>query len=148
MPEWVDGTQRQLARSSRPGYCGRDVAQAVVDEWLSAVLGMGIRSIICLLTEEQLAYYGDVPSGLLDYCRSHGLAVKHHPITDPAHDPAGWEELEAPMEDLMHRLQELPKPVLVHCSAGRDRTGYVVKYLVEDVPSQSWTKWAEEALEA
>jgi len=142
MPEWVDGTCRQLARSSRPGYPGRLVGTEVVDDWISIVLNMGVRSIICLLTADQLEYYREVPGGLLHCYRASGTEVRHRPITDPAHNPRGWDELDDAMPQLKRDLEDMPKPVLVHCSAGIDRTGRVVDRYLLNVTREQWEEWA------
>ncbi len=92
---------------------------------------MGIRSIICLLTEEQLGFYGDVPGGLLEYYRQNGLKVSHIGITDPASKPKGWDELDRKLESIYNEFKAMCKPVLVHCSAGQDRTGKAVEYIQE-----------------
>ena len=120
---------RLLARSSRPGYCCKDVSPEVVDEWIANARHIGIKSIICLLTEDQLAYYRRITGGLLTYYCRQGFNIVHIPVIDPAHDPRGWDDLERRLADVYAAFDRLPKPVLVRCSADVDRTGRAVDYI-------------------
>ena len=127
-PYWE--IQGSLARSSRPGYSSEDVPREEVDDWLRKVKALGVKSIICLLTEEQIGFYPQVPGRLLSYYRQQGLKVEHIGITDPARDPErGGAELQRSLPEIYEAFKRLPKPVLVHCSAGQDRTGKAVAYI-------------------
>ena len=71
-----------LYRSGRPGYPCESVAEAAVAEWIARARSHRIQTILCLLDEKQLAYYTEVPGGLLDYYRQAGFVVLHHPVED------------------------------------------------------------------
>ena len=117
-----------LAKSSRPGYPSvEEISRETVDLWVDEVRGMGVGSIICILAERQLVYYSNLPGGLIDYYRSSGLEVFHIPQRDHKSPPLNDEN-----QLLVARgFEELPKPVLVHCSAGIDRTGMAVEIISE-----------------
>jgi protein tyrosine phosphatase (PTP) superfamily phosphohydrolase (DUF442 family) len=115
-----------LYSSSRPGYeLGRNpVPPQVVDEWIEDVKSQGVVSILCLLADDQLRLYAGLPTGLLAYYQAKGLAVGHVPAKDHASPPLSAAQLA----EVEQAFSALPKPVLVHCSAGIDRTESVRWY--------------------
>lgn len=134
MLEWVVGGN--LVRGRRPGYTGEKgtpVLRASVDQWLTEVKALGIRSVICLLADDQLTLYDDIPGGLVPYYEAGGLQVAHVPARDHKSPPLSSDQLDA----VWHHYQRLPKPVLVHCSAGVDRTGSAVAHIKAKLRGES-----------
>jgi protein tyrosine phosphatase (PTP) superfamily phosphohydrolase (DUF442 family) len=118
-----------VASGSRPGLGGAPggrVPQAAVDAWLAQARTLGIRSIICLLDENELALYHALPSDLISYYRSRGFAAAGIPVR------AGQSPLlsDAELAAVWRAYGQLPKPVLVHCNAGV-RAGAAVDYIVQ-----------------
>jgi len=127
MIEWV--LENELARGRRPGYSGErgvPVPRAAVDGWIGEVRVSGVRSIICLLAEDQLRWYADLPTDLISYYRTAGFSVAHVPARDHQSPPLTDQHLEK----IWDAYRTLTKPVLVHCSAGIDRTGCAIEYIM------------------
>lgn len=135
MAHWV--IRGMLAIATRPGYRPGDervVAREEVDDWLARARAYGIRSILCLLGDDQLPLYErSLPQGLLAYYREQGFAVAHLPAHDGKSEPFRPEQYEAAWRAFV----ELPKPLLVHCSAGHDRTGRVVRYILDRLQGEA-----------
>ena len=126
--EWV--VEGVLARSQRPGYPVDRPTSERVKEWANTALEMGVRSILCVMDDTQISYYDSVDldgEGLFGYYQSLGFAVEHVHAEDHKSPPLSTEELDA----VWQAFQTLDKPVLVHCSAGRDRTGAALKHILE-----------------
>lgn len=124
--QWV--VPRALARSSRPGYLSgarEPIGRSVVDGWIEMAKALGIRSIVCLLADEHLRLYASLGEALPSYYRRHGFEVVHLPVRDLQRPPLD----DATLARIGDAYAVLPKAVLVHCSAGIDRTGAAVQYL-------------------
>ncbi|HSR47394.1 MAG TPA: tyrosine-protein phosphatase [Anaerolineales bacterium] len=116
MIEWA--IQGRLARSAHP-------EPDEVGPWLREAGDLGIRSIVCLLDDEQLGRYAGLPGGLLEAYRRAGFAVGHVPVKDLQDPPMAPSDLEA----VWRLFTNMPSPILVHCWAGIDRTGAAVAYI-------------------
>ncbi len=119
-----------LARSCRPCYNDDRTTTALIEKWLDKAAGMKIKSILCLLSQEQLAeFYGALRIELLDLYRQQGFAVGHVPVPDYQEPPLSKSDFEM----IQKVLIKLPKPWLIHCSAGIDRTGAAVAFIQNQV---------------
>jgi protein tyrosine phosphatase (PTP) superfamily phosphohydrolase (DUF442 family) len=101
------------------------VSKTEVDAWLAEIRDLGIKSIICLLSSDQLPLYDQLPGGLIAFYRAAGFTVEHIPAKDHQHPPLTTSHLQL----VWSAYQSLPKPVLVHCSAGVDRTGLAIDHI-------------------
>jgi protein-tyrosine phosphatase len=131
MPYWV--IEGLIATSPRPGYTAgpeHTVAAETVDQWLFEIKAFGIKTVMCLLDEDQLwLYRRGLPQGLLGRYQEAGLHVAHIPTLDHLTHPFTDEQYARAWE----LFQQVPKPVLVHCSAGYDRTGRIVDHLLANL---------------
>lgn len=140
---WV--IDRQLACAARPlryhhiyKGSGKDLpaeAKPELDKWIDHVKDEGIVSVISFVSEKELRHYSQLLPDmmtLIDYYKSLGFQVRHVPWSDPAH--TGYTNFAAEIEEkrpvLLEAYDQLPKPVLVHCSAAIDRSPPVVAYVV------------------
>ena len=117
-----------LYRAARPGYSDGakvPVGMGEVQSWIEAAQALGIVSIICLLDEEHLCLYPD--EDLLGIYRTAGFEVRHIPARDHSIPALTNEQLAA----VLHAYRELPKPVLIHCSAGLGRTGVAWAHILD-----------------
>ena len=142
---WV--IERSLACTARPlryhhdyGGSGKPLpaeAKPELDKWIESVRKEGIVSIIPFVSEKELAHYSELlPDGvtLIDYYKRLGFRVRHVPWSDPAHTHTGYSNFQSEVEEkrpvLLEAYDQLPKPILVHCSAAIDRSPPVVAYVV------------------
>lgn len=140
---WV--IPNELACSHRPlryhrsfGGSARNLAPEAapyVREWAEMVAVYGIQSIICLMSPTEIGFYRDLELGtsdLISFYESR-FNVRHLPWEDPAHSKTPQRLIEMKKREIrqtaLEACDELPKPVLLHCSAGIQRSAPVAAYI-------------------
>lgn len=129
IPDKLACSQRPLR--DHPKFGGRmpipPEARPLVINWVKHVKDRGIRSIICLLENRQLTrYYSGLSlpgGGLLGYYESQGFRVRHFPMTDYQRPKQSYTR------EVLEAFNEMPKPVLLHCSAAIDRSTPVAAFI-------------------
>lgn len=117
-----------LARSSRPGYPNKTVPSSVVHKTIQEWRNLGIKSIICLLSDEEIqTYYTSITGDLIALYEKSGFDVLHVSIPDYKTPPVDNDNLQL----IKKQFKTMKKPVLVHCGAGQDRTGQVIESIME-----------------
>ena len=140
IPDALACAHRPLRHDSRFGGSRHDLpaeATAAVTEWVAGVRSAGFRAVISLMHPRELKHYSALRLGaqdLHDFYRTQGLATKHIPWDDPAHrtmfDQRTFDsELGRIREEALRAFDDLPKPVLLHCSAGIDRSSPVAAFI-------------------
>jgi len=135
----------ELACSHRPlryhrlfGASARNLAPEAapyVREWAEMIAVYGIQGIICLMSPTEVGFYRDLELGannLIAFYKSR-FQVCHLPWEDPAHSKTPQSMIETKKRKVrraaLEEYDKLPKPVLLHCSAGIQRSAPVGAYI-------------------
>jgi len=140
---WV--IPNELACSHRPlryhrlfGGSARNLAAEAapfVREWAEMIAVYGIQSIICLMSPTEVGFYRDLELGTTDLISFYEsrFKVRHLPWEDPAHSKTAPALIEKKKRETrqaaLEAFNDLPKPVLLHCSAGIQRSAPVASYI-------------------
>jgi hypothetical protein len=133
-------SHRPLRHHPQFGGSRRDLpkeATTAIVQWVDRILAAGFPSIICLMHPKEVVHYAALELGasdLIAYYRAKGLQVCHKPWDDPAHRPLGeqtnfQDELKRIRSESLDCFDRMPKPVLLHCSAGIDRSSPVASFI-------------------
>jgi hypothetical protein len=134
-------TVRPLRRHPRYAL-GRSIlppeVRPLVDDWITFVKVENIRSILSLMHDADLACYrllGFRNENLLDHLTEAGFQVASCPYEDPHYKKSSPREKLATLAEVRKRaliaFRQLPKPVLIMCSSGIDRSAPVAAFIVE-----------------
>lgn len=135
-----------LACSHRPlrhnplfGGSGRNLAPEatpLLHEWILRIREAGIRSILCLMHDKELAYYSKLELGtrdLIEFYREQGFETRRVPWEDPAHSKTNQASIAKTLlrvqQQALREFRAMAKPVLLQCSAGRDRSAPVAAFI-------------------
>jgi len=130
---------RPLRHHPRYGGSGNNLdssATGLVHDWVKEVQRCGIKGIISLMHDRDLRYYTALDLGtadLLGFYEQHGFEVSHIPWEDPHHKKSTLTEKRRMFlrvrQKALAAYDVLPKPVLVQCSAGIDRSSPVAAFI-------------------
>ena len=132
-------THRPLRHHRVWGGSGNNLNPAATDlviEWSQRVLGSGVRSTISLMHDRDLRCYLSLnldADNLIEFYGQQGFQVRHVPWEDPHHKKSSPEEKRKTLlrvrQEALKAYDDLPRPVLVQCSAGIDRSSPVAAFI-------------------
>ena len=114
-----------LSLSGPSGYVRRDLQAD-----LMAVHDWGAEAVITLLPDEEMAELGVL--GLGATVRQLGMSWLHLPINDGGAPSPGWDRDWVAGGKQIHSALDRGGRVLVHCEAGRGRSGTVAARILMD----------------
>jgi hypothetical protein len=130
---------RPLRHHPRYGGSGQPIppeAKPLILDWVAHVRMEGIASIISFMHDRDLRCYREVDLGgqtLTEFLAHEGFTMCPIPWEDPLHgktDPvAKRAKLAQVRTQALKAYDRLPKPVLLQCSAGIDRSAPVAAYI-------------------
>jgi hypothetical protein len=111
-------------------------ARPLILDWVTQIQMEGIASIISFMHDGDLDCYSAIDLGepnLIEFLRREGFHVVALPWEDPFHSKTDKVNKQAKLEqvrkDALKAYDQLPKPVLLMCSAGIDRSAPVAAYI-------------------
>ena len=123
MITWI--IKSELAKSARPGYPSKNVSPTAVKKWFAQLKKAGIKSIICLLNEDEMFdSYERLPNGLLG-AYGEGSIPCNNIAVDNYKDP-----MPPQCRRIWKAFQTREKPVLVHCVNGKRRAQIAVRHIL------------------
>lgn len=132
LAQWISSPERGFSAAAqqegyvfsarRPGFPFSPVSDQIVYTWIAFMQAQGIRRVLCLLPMSQLAAYNDL---LENYRQMFGAYnVLWAPIED--FHLAGEAQLIEQILPFLIEAERRQEKTVVHCSAGRGRTGHVL----------------------
>jgi hypothetical protein len=124
-----------------PRYAGSGTilppsATSLLFDWAEQILAAGIRSIISLMHDRDIRCYQSLDlraANLIEFFKQRGLQVAHIPWEDPHHKTSSPSEKRKTLlrirQEALASYDILPKPVVVQCSAGIDRSSPVAAFI-------------------
>jgi hypothetical protein len=139
VPEQLAAGPRPLRYHQQYGGGGHNLYEEAtpdVKNWARLARDGGIKSIICLMHARDLKHYEGLDMGtdsLIEFYKLSGFDVAHLPWQDTPDSRAAEhlyrKKLIEIRERALEEYEKLPKPVMVQCSAGVDRTAPVAGYI-------------------
>ena len=139
IPKALAIAQRPLRHHPRYGGSGLPIpaeAKPLILDWIEQIRLEGIASIISFMHDRDLRCYRDIDLDGRDFVaflQQEGFNVCPLPWEDPAHSKSDPLVKKAKLEQIrkaaLEAYDRLPKPVLLQCSAGIDRSAPVAAYV-------------------
>lgn len=139
LPGRLASAQRPLRH--HPLYAGSGTvipahATSLVFDWVAAIQAGGIASIISFMHDRDRGCYSELSlnaTDIIEFYEHHGFKVARIPWEDPHHSKADAhskrKKLEQSRVEALKAFDRLPKPVLLQCSSGIDRSAPVAAYI-------------------